>query len=195
MKPLVSMPGSSGVRWFGLVLLPSVVSLLYGCSPMESRHGLEDWVSSQLVKKQQISPISSISLRLKKSSTNDKEHSHINTIDIFDLDRVTPRIEIRKKNNEIVSEESKRRPLEKLETYDLKALTLVGLLEKKNQQWGVIRTPDALTIKVSIGNYIGRNKGKVIRINRGSLTLQETHKNRVGQWIRKDVELSMVKDY
>lgn len=59
-----------------------------------------------------------------------------------------------------------------LENYGLDALKFVGTLTN-NRQVGLIRTPDYGVVEVKIGEYMGRNNGKVIAINKSSIVLQE----------------------
>ncbi|MEK8089461.1 pilus assembly protein PilP [Thermithiobacillus plumbiphilus] len=52
-----------------------------------------------------------------------------------------------------------------LEEFDLGSLNLVGIVrDVKGQPWGLIKTPDGKVYRVTLGNYLGRNDGRVVEI-------------------------------
>lgn len=59
-----------------------------------------------------------------------------------------------------------------LENYSLNALSLVGTLGN-NHEVALIKTPDYGVVQVKTGEYMGKNYGKVIAINRSAIILQE----------------------
>ena len=62
---------------------------------------------------------------------------------------------------------------EELEYFELDSLRMVGTLEESGKLWGIIKDQDGLIYKVSEGNYMGRNFGKVNTINEGEIRLRE----------------------
>ena len=61
---------------------------------------------------------------------------------------------------------------EALETYDLADLRLVGILEKGRKS-AMVRAPDGVVHLVNVGNYIGKNNGKIRGITDSGLTIKE----------------------
>ena len=76
-----------------------------------------------------------------------------------------------------------------LERFPLDTLSLVGVLESRDAIRAVIRTPLKTVAQVSIGQYMGKNHGKVIWIGRDSLTISAHRKKRSGRWEQYQTEL------
>jgi type IV pilus assembly protein PilP len=76
------------------------------------------------------------------------------------------------------------RPKQPLEEYPLDALKFVGVLKQGAIIWCLISKPDAMIIKVKVGDYMGKNFGRVISVSENSLTLEETIRI-LGKWERK----------
>ena len=53
------------------------------------------------------------------------------------------------------------RPKQALEQFKLKDLRKVGMLKKNGAVWGLVATPEDMIAKVKIGNYLGKNFGRV----------------------------------
>ena len=62
---------------------------------------------------------------------------------------------------------------EPLEQFRLDALTLVGVLRQADAAWALIRTPDGVVHKVTVGHRLGRNNGRILAIRETGLTLRE----------------------
>ena len=62
---------------------------------------------------------------------------------------------------------------EELESHSLDALRMLGTVELSAELWGIIRSPDGTIHRVKVGNYVGRNHGKVVGISEESIDLNE----------------------
>lgn len=56
------------------------------------------------------------------------------------------------------------RPKEFLEQFTFDSLSMVGTLERGGTQWALIRDPQGGVHRVRLGNYLGRNHGKVVEL-------------------------------
>jgi type IV pilus assembly protein PilP len=56
------------------------------------------------------------------------------------------------------------RPKEFLEQFTFDSLAMVGTLERSGNEWGLVRDPEGGIHRVSVGNYLGRNHGKVVEM-------------------------------
>lgn len=65
------------------------------------------------------------------------------------------------------------RPKEPLEAYPLDAIKFSGVLEEGPRRWALILLPDGKMTRVKIGNYIGKNNGKVVEVTENSLMIEE----------------------
>ncbi len=62
---------------------------------------------------------------------------------------------------------------EELESFTLDSLRMVGTLEQDEQTWGLVKTSDGTIHRVSTGNYMGQNDGRITRISEDKIELIE----------------------
>lgn len=84
-----------------------------------------------------------------------------------------------------------QRNKETLEQYPLDSLHYVGLLEKENETWAIVTSPDKLVHRVKAGNYIGQNYGKITTVTESELLISELVPDGMGRWIERDAALSL----
>ena len=68
---------------------------------------------------------------------------------------------------------------------------MMGTLEKGDQFWAILRSPDSIIHRVQVGNYIGQNHGKITEITEDKIMLQEIVPNGSGGWEERDAELAL----
>ena len=56
------------------------------------------------------------------------------------------------------------RAKEFLEQFTFDSLQMVGTLERGGQDWALVQDPDGGIHRVQIGNYLGRNHGKIVEL-------------------------------
>jgi len=83
------------------------------------------------------------------------------------------------------------RPREPLEEYSLDSLRMVGTLAQKESEWILVKDPDGLLHRVSIGHYMGKNYGKVISISEEEVLLLELVSDRKGGWEERDASIAL----
>ncbi len=84
-----------------------------------------------------------------------------------------------------------KRNKETLEQYPLDTLRFVGQLEKDDQQWAIVTSPDSLVHRVKAGNYIGQNFGKITAVTETQLEITELVEDGMGGWIEREAALSL----
>lgn len=77
---------------------------------------------------------------------------------------------------------------EPLEAMPLDAMVMVGSLQKQGQPTALVKV-DQLLYQVQVGNYLGQNYGKIIRITENSIQLREIIQDVTGEWIERNTEL------
>lgn len=87
------------------------------------------------------------------------------------------------RNNEVKPDENRTK--ETLENFALGALNLVGSLARNNQMWGLIRDETGNITRVAVGNYLGRNYGRIVAISASQLELVEIVPTGDGGWIER----------
>lgn len=80
---------------------------------------------------------------------------------------------------------------ETLEQYPLDSLRFVGHLEKDNDRWAIITSPDKLVHRVKSGNFIGQNYGRITTISEVKIDVSELVPNGMGGWIEREAALSL----
>ncbi len=81
---------------------------------------------------------------------------------------------------------------EELESNTLDSLRMVGTLEQENQRWAIVRSPDGVIHRVQVGNYLGRNHGRIQSIDENGITLVEIIPDGQGGWQERSAYLALV---
>lgn len=84
-----------------------------------------------------------------------------------------------------------QRPKEYLERFELDTLEMVGTFRKSANEWALIRDPDGVVHRVSVGNYIGKNYGRVLGIQADEVALSEFISNGAGGWLVREAEIAL----
>lgn len=74
------------------------------------------------------------------------------------------------------------RPREILEAYPLDFFQMVGTLERGGVFFALLREKTGIVHRASVGNYIGQNSGKIIKITQNSVKIQEWVLDSKGNW-------------
>lgn len=83
------------------------------------------------------------------------------------------------------------RPKEVLEQYALDSLRMVGTLDQNDVIWGLIKSPDGILHRVTVGNYMGRNHGRVTSINQTGIQLTELVNEGLNEWVERQASIKL----
>jgi type IV pilus assembly protein PilP len=92
-------------------------------------------------------------------------------------------------NAALVAPELNRRK-EALESYPLDAITMVGTMLPKGVPVALVRV-DKLLYQVRVGNYLGPNYGKIVKLTETELVLREIVQDAAGEWIERQANLQL----
>jgi type IV pilus assembly protein PilP len=81
---------------------------------------------------------------------------------------------------------------EELESTTLDSLRMVGTLEQDAQVWGIVRSPDGVIHRVQVGNYMGKNHGRIKTIGEDRIDLVEIIPDGQGGWQEREASLALV---
>jgi len=84
-----------------------------------------------------------------------------------------------------------KRTREYLERFELDTLKMVGTFDKETNHWALIRDPDGVVHRVSVGNYMGKNHGKVMSIRGNEVVLSEFISDGSGDWLIRDASMAL----
>ena len=85
------------------------------------------------------------------------------------------------------------RAKEFLEQFTFDSLAMVGTLERDGEDWALVRDPDGGIHRVQIGNYLGRNHGKIVELTENYLAVVEIVSDGTSEgWVERPrtIELS-----
>jgi len=84
-----------------------------------------------------------------------------------------------------------KRPKEVLEAYSLDTLSMVGRVKtnKLKVQWGLLKVSDGKIYRVSTGNHIGKNYGKILSILHDKIEIMEIIPNGEGGWEEREAAI------
>lgn len=88
--------------------------------------------------------------------------------------------------------EIRNRNREELEKYELDSLRMVGTMTNDGNNWGVIADPDGNVTRVRVGNYMGRNIGKIVNIFEDRIELREIIQNNQGRWEERKAAIALI---
>ena len=79
---------------------------------------------------------------------------------------------------------------EPLEFVPLDAMSMVGLLDRRGRKVALVRV-DKLLYQVGIGQYLGQNFGRVMKISEREIGLREIVQDAAGDWVERPVTLQL----
>ena len=80
---------------------------------------------------------------------------------------------------------------EELEAYSLDTLRMVGTLTNSKGLWGLVKAKDGTIHRVQVGNHMGQNYGKIIRILEDRIELMEIVPDKPGTWREQQASLAL----
>ena len=92
------------------------------------------------------------------------------------------------KENPDLSLAHKSRKRDPLEEFALESIAFVGTLEKQGRAVGLVRAQGKV-FQVLAGQYIGKDFGKILRIDETSIQLREVAQDEEGKWLQRDATL------
>lgn len=66
-----------------------------------------------------------------------------------------------------------QRPKEELEAFELDSLRMMGIMQDAETLWAIVVDPAGTVHRVEVGNYLGRNTGKVTAIEESVIRIRE----------------------
>ena len=81
---------------------------------------------------------------------------------------------------------------EELEAFPLDVLKMVGTVNMNSNLWGLVKADDGTIHRVQVGNYIGKNHGKIIRISMDKIELMEIVPDKPGAWREQQTSLGII---
>ena len=93
-----------------------------------------------------------------------------------------------------MEDELRHRNKEELEQCELDSLRMVGTMENEDFQWGIILDPDGAVHRIRVGNYMGRNTGKILNVFEDRIEVREIIRNSQGRWEERQAAIALVEN-
>ncbi|MFK7731063.1 MAG: pilus assembly protein PilP [Pseudomonadales bacterium] len=77
------------------------------------------------------------------------------------------------------------RTKEYLERYNLEGLQMVGSLEQRGQLWVLMDDQNGLVHRVTVGNFMGRNHGRIVEVSESQVSVVEIVSSGESSWIER----------
>ena len=160
-----------------LLLLAAAVMLLSACSNNEEMIELQNFVQATVNRPPgRIEPIPEF------RSYEPFQYSAASLRSPFDVPLDITQI-IRNQNSDIRPDEN--RPRELLESYPLSNLSMVGTITRGGTEWALMLDETGLVSRVTIGNFMGRNHGRIVGISETQIDLVEIVPTGDGFWMER----------
>ena len=84
------------------------------------------------------------------------------------------------------------RPKEPLEEFALDGLRMVGTITMQKRAYALIKAPDAVVHRVTVGDHLGQNFGKITGISENEVVLMEIIQDGFGGWMQRPASIALV---
>jgi type IV pilus assembly protein PilP len=176
MKPLVTL------RVVGLML---PVLLLGACSE-GSVNEVREWMAREAQNvKPRVSPLLPPKKFIPFGYVNKEVLDPFNQSKLFDV--LTRISQATAKQGPVID---LNRTREHLEGFPLDALKMVGTLEKKGTVVALVQA-DKSIYQVKVGQYLGQNYGKVVKVSETEIEIKEIVKDAVGDNVEREAKLEL----
>ena len=83
------------------------------------------------------------------------------------------------------------RPREFLEQFPLDTLRMVGTLADRRASFGLVQTNDGLVHRVTVGNHMGQNYGRIVKISDSQIQLVEIIPDGLGGFLERAAAIAL----
>jgi type IV pilus assembly protein PilP len=170
-------------RLITLGTLGVAVALLSACSAEHDE--LRQWMDQQ---RREIKP--NVPALQPPKKFDPQPYAAGQAVDPFSTQKLTVALkqEARQPNSLLSAELNRRK--EPLEAYPLDSMSMVGSVNKQGQPYALLRV-DALLYQVKVGDYLGQNYGRILRIAETEIALREIVQDAAGEWIERPATLQL----
>lgn len=84
------------------------------------------------------------------------------------------------------------RAKEPLEEFPLDGVRMVGTITQKKQAFALIKAPDNVVHRVTVGDHMGQNYGKITAISETEVVLMEIIPDGLGGWMQRPATVALV---
>lgn len=121
---------------------------------------------------------------------NPQAYAGMDGVEPFSTQKLTGALkqEAAQPNSAVAAELSRRK--EPLEAFPLDSMSMVGSVNRKGVPYALLKV-DNLLYQVKVGEYLGQNYGKIMKISETEITLREIVQDAAGEWIERPTTLQL----
>lgn len=121
---------------------------------------------------------------------NPQAYAGMDGVEPFSTQKLTGALkqEAAQPNSAVAAELSRRK--EPLEAFPLDSMSMVGSVNRKGVPYALLKV-DSLLYQVKVGEYLGQNYGKIMKITETEITLREIVQDAAGEWIERPTTLQL----
>ena len=165
------------------LLLSLAMGMLAGCSA--NLDELHQWVENERrIAKPNVTPL------VPPKKFQPDAYTAQDGVDPFSTQKLTVAVrqEAAQPNSVLAAEMNRRR--EPLEAFPLDSMQMVGSMAKTGRRHAILKV-DNLLYYVKVGDYIGQNFGRILKIDEAELTLREIVQDASGEWVERETALAL----
>lgn len=165
---------------FVAALLPTVLSACSG-----DQEELTQWMEQQ---KREVKP--SVLPLSPPKKFDPQPYVAMSGVEPFSTQKLSVALkqEARQPNSMMAVEINRRK--EPLEAYPLDSMSMVGSVVKEGRQYALLKV-DNLLYQVKVGDYLGQNYGKIVKITETEIALREIVQDAAGEWTERPGALQL----
>ena len=179
MRPALGLFRYRGL--FATALVAAVLPGLAGCSVSEDE--LQAWTEQQ---RREVK----FGMQALPAPTRFEPHPYEGQsgTDPFDAHRLRSamKVESAQASPRLAAELRRRR--EPLEAYELEAMAMAGTLLRQGRSVALVSV-DKMLYQVRLGDYMGQNNGRVVKIEEGRIELREVVQEASGEWVERTASI------
>ena len=80
---------------------------------------------------------------------------------------------------------------EPLEEFPLDSLRMLGVINKANDSYALVKAPDRVVHRVTLGNHMGQNYGKIVKISESKVDLVEIVPDGFGGFMERPANVAL----
>ena len=168
----------------GTALLAALaLCALSGCS--DNQEELQSWMAQERAQaRPRVQPI------MPPQQFNPQPYMVAEAVEPFNVQKLTVvlRQEASQPNSAVAAELNRRK--EPLEAYPLDSMTMVGSVTRKGVQYALLKV-DNLLYQVKVGDYLGQNYGKIMKVTETEIELREIVQDAAGEWTERATALQL----
>jgi len=154
-----------GKRLSGLALI-SVSAMLVACSADQDE--LQQWVEAQ---RREVKP--NVKPLQPPRKFDPQAYTSAEAVEPFSVRKLGSALKAEASEMSEAQRREMSRRKEPLELFPLDSMAMVGSVVKGGQQFALLRV-DKLLYQVKVGDYLGENSGRIIKITETEITLRES---------------------